>query len=80
MLTTETIKTLLAQPMTTESTAANNATFQFLQPTAAVNAAGTLARDPRCPACAPQNPATGMWKVRQQQATTWVPSGSSPTA
>jgi hypothetical protein len=70
LLTTETIKTLLSQPMTTGPTATNNATFQFLKPTAAVNAAGTLARDPRCPACAPQNPATNMWTVRQRHAIT----------
>jgi hypothetical protein len=64
MLAAETIKTLLQQPLTTEPTDANNATFQFLHPTAAVNAAYPLRRDPRCPACSPTNPATQIWRDR----------------
>ncbi len=67
MLATETVKTLLSQPMTTELSEANNATFQFLQPTAAVNTIGRLARDPRCPACAPTNPATLIWQGRLER-------------
>jgi len=64
MLVTETVKVQLSQPMATQVPGANNATFQFLRPTASVNAPGPLARDPQCPACAPNNPATRIWQAR----------------
>ncbi|MEO3861872.1 hypothetical protein [Acrocarpospora sp. B8E8] len=70
MLTAETIKTLISQPMTPTTPEANQATFQFLQPTASVNAADRLARDPRCPACAPTNPAIRVWQARREQLQT----------
>ena len=73
MLATETVKVRLSQPMTAELSEANNATFQFLQPAAAVNAAGRLARDPRCPACAPTNPATRIWHGRLERLHTSAP-------
>jgi hypothetical protein len=76
MLATETIKMLLSQPMTPEPSEANNATFQFLQPRAAVNAAGRLARDPRCPACAPTNPATRIWQLRLGWPRTSAPAAA----
>ncbi len=78
MLATETVKVLLKQPMTRESPEANNATFQFLRPSAAVNAAGRLGRDPRCPACAPTNPATGIWQRRLQRLHTSAPQQRHP--
>ena len=64
MLTAETVKTLLSTPLTNPPSTANNATFQFLRPTSAINAAGTLAPDPNCPACAITNPATQIWEQR----------------
>lgn len=67
LLAAETIKTVLNQPMTPTSPELNNATFQFLNPTAPVNEARPLARDPRCPACASTNPATAIWQRRITQ-------------
>lgn len=67
LLVTETVKTLLGRPMVPESPKVNNATFQFLKPTAPVNAADRLAPDPRCPACALTNPAAAIWRQRIDQ-------------
>jgi hypothetical protein len=67
LLATETIKTLLDHPMTPGSSDPNNATIQFLNPTAPVNNATRLAPDPRCPACTPTNPATTIWQRRIAQ-------------
>jgi hypothetical protein len=80
MLATETVKLLLSQPMTPAPLEANNATSQFLQPSAAVNAAGRLARDPRCPACAPTNPATRIWRLRLERPWTSAPGGSGTSS
>jgi hypothetical protein len=78
MLATETVKVLLKQPMAPESAGANNATFQFLHPSAAVNAAGRLGRDPRCPACAPTNPATQIWQRRLERLHSSAPRQRRP--
>lgn len=67
LLAAETIKTLLHHPMTPESRDPNNTTIQFLNPTAPVNEATKRAPDPRCPACAPTNPATTIWQRRIAQ-------------
>jgi hypothetical protein len=75
LLATETVKTLLGRPMVPESPEVNNATFQFLKPTAPVNAAGRLAPDPRCPACAPTNPAATIWRQRIDQLDAIVDRG-----
>jgi hypothetical protein len=75
LLATETVKTLLGRPMVSESPEVNNATFQFLKPTAPVNAAGRLAPDPRCPACAPANPAATIWRQRIDQLDAIVDRG-----
>ncbi len=64
LLAAETIKTLLGHPMAATLPDANNVTFQFLRPAAAVNAVALLGRDPRCPACSPANPATRIWSNR----------------
>jgi hypothetical protein len=77
MLATETVKILLNQPMTTELPETNNATFQFLRPAAAVNAADRFARAPRCPACAPTNLAT-IWQRRQERLQLAAPRQRSP--
>lgn len=64
LLATETIKVLLGQPLGATAPEHNNVTFQFLKPTAQVNSTGVLARDGTCPACAPTNAATAMWRRR----------------
>lgn len=64
LLAAETVKTLLKQPMRETDPLHNNVTFQFLRPTAHVNAASPLARDPQCPACAPEHPALDTWRRR----------------
>ncbi|MFD3840254.1 ThiF family adenylyltransferase [Streptomyces sp. NPDC058642] len=68
LLATETAKTLTGQPMRPSSPAHTNLTFQFLNPTATVNATGRLARDPRCPACSPTHPAMNTWRHRAESA------------
>jgi hypothetical protein len=67
LLATETIKTLLNHPMASGSPDPNNATIQFLNPTAPVNNATRLAPDPRCPACTHTNPALTIWERRTAQ-------------
>lgn len=64
LLAAETIKSLLQQSMRETNPQHNNVTFQFLKPTAHVNATGLLARDPQCPACASTNPAVAAWRRR----------------
>ncbi|WP_328686655.1 ThiF family adenylyltransferase [Streptomyces sp. NBC_00343] len=64
LLGAETVKTLMQQPMRETEPSHNNVTFQFLRPTAHVNAASLLARDPQCPACAPAHPALDAWRRR----------------
>jgi hypothetical protein len=78
MLAAETVKVLLSQPMTPMTPASNNATFQFLHPAAPVNAARRLARDPRCPACAPTNPATPIWQRRREELHVSLPMQRYP--
>jgi hypothetical protein len=78
MLAAETVKVLLSQPMTPMAPESNNATFQFLRPAAPVNAARRLARDPRCPACAPTNPATPIWQRRRQRLRVCLPRHRYP--
>ncbi|MDF3140862.1 ThiF family adenylyltransferase [Streptomyces sp. T21Q-yed] len=68
LLAAETIKLLLGQPMHPGEPDHNNVTFQFLKPTALVNASSRLARDPQCPACAPTNRALGVWRRRTASA------------
>jgi molybdopterin/thiamine biosynthesis adenylyltransferase len=68
LLAVETIKTLMGQPMREAIPQHNNVTFQFLKPTAAINATGPLARDPQCPACPPTHPAIGAWRNRAADA------------
>lgn len=63
LLAAETIKLVLPHPMSAMLNT-NNVTFQFLQPTASCNAAAPLGREPRCPACAPDSPATRVWQQR----------------
>ncbi|MFB6753578.1 ThiF family adenylyltransferase [Streptomyces sp. NPDC056353] len=70
LLAAETIKTLLGEPMRKAAPQHNNVTFQFLRPTAHVNAASPLARDPQCPACAPTHPAIDTWRQRAANAST----------
>ncbi len=67
MLATETIKLLLGQPLSPHIPAASNATFQFLKPAAASNAARMLAPDPRCPACRPMSEAARQWQQRYER-------------
>lgn len=69
LLAAETVKTLLKQPLRQTAPHHNNVTFQFLNPTAHVNATSTLARDPQCPACAPTHPALGTWQRRAADAS-----------
>jgi ThiF family protein len=73
MLAAETVKVLLSHPMTPMAPESNNATFQFLHPAAPVNAARRLAPDPRCPACAPTNPATAVWQRRRERLHVSLP-------
>ncbi|WP_306191411.1 ThiF family adenylyltransferase [Streptomyces sp. MK5] len=70
LLATETIKTLMGQPMRQAAPHHNNVTFQFLKPTADINATGPLARDPQCPACSPTHPALDTWRRRTIEAST----------
>jgi hypothetical protein len=68
LLAAETVKLLVGRAICDAPPNANNVTFQFLRPTAAANAAAPLARDPRCPACAPATAATRIWQRRFDQA------------
>lgn len=70
LLAAETVKACMQQPMRAAAPQHNNVTFQFLQPTAGINATGPLARDPRCPACAPTHPAVHSWQNRAAHDST----------
>ncbi len=64
LLAAETIKTLIGTPLATNSPQFNNITFQFFAPASDTNGAEYRARDLSCPACAPSNPATALWRRR----------------
>lgn len=64
ILAAETIKVLLGEPLRATFPEHNNVTFQFLKPMAPANSTGVLARDDKCPACPPTNPAMAVWRRR----------------